>query len=148
MYRKKILLLFCCMYFGLSLPASPLWAEETEDKDKAVTEMESVIVTANKMDEDILDVPQSITVFDEVLLEEKGITDVPALIKQIPNMSVEEGDAGTMVSFRGLHYSIFSNNNPVVIYIDGVPVVSRYGYDASLANVERVGAFPFSRLCS
>ena len=32
----------------------------------------------------------------------------------------------------------YSNNNPVVIYIDGVPFINRYGYDASLVNVERV----------
>jgi iron complex outermembrane receptor protein len=33
---------------------------------------------------------------------------------------------------------MFTNNNPVVIYIDGVPIISRYGFDASLAYVERV----------
>ncbi|WP_020586639.1 TonB-dependent receptor [Desulfobacter curvatus] len=136
MYRKIILLLLCCIYFDLLLPAAPLWAEEEEGK--SVTEMASIIVTANKIEEDIQKVPQSITVMDEFLLEEKGITDVPDVIREVPNMAVTESASGNAVSFRGLNTSTFTNNNPVVIYIDGVPIISQYGFDASLANVERV----------
>nr|WP_320191249.1 TonB-dependent receptor [uncultured Desulfobacter sp.] len=137
MYRKKILLLFslylCCR---LLLPEAPLWAEDAENK--AVTKVESITVTANKIEEDLQKVPQSITVLDEIILEEKGITDIPDLIKEIPNMTAEEGVHGNAVSFRGLNPSMFTNKNPVVIYIDGVPIINRYGFDASLANVERV----------
>jgi len=132
MCRKKILLL-CC---GLHFMAAPLWAEEAEDK--AVTKMESITVTANKIEEDIQKVPQSITVMDEVYLEEKGITDIPDVIREIPNMIVQENLEGNPVSFRGLNSSTFTYNNPVVIYIDGVPIINQYGFDASLANVERV----------
>jgi len=124
------------MCFGLPLPAAPLWAGEAEDR--AVTQMESITVTANKIEEDVQKVPQSITVMDELLLEEKGITDVPDLIQEIPNMAVTQSPSGNAVNFRGLNTSLFTNNNPVVIYIDGVPIISRYGFDASLANVERI----------
>ena len=136
MYRKKNLLLFCCMCFGLPLLAAPLWAQEAEDK--AITKMESVTVTANKIEEDVQKIPQSITVMDEVYLEEKGITDVPDVLMEIPNMVVNEGLSGNQVNFRGLHSSTFTYNNPVVLYIDGVPTINQYGFDASLANVERV----------
>ena len=124
------------MFCGLLLLAVPLWAEEAEDK--AVTKMESITVTANKMEEDVQEVPQSITVMDEAFLVEKGITDVPDVIREIPNMVVQENLEGNPVSFRGLNASTFTYNNPVVIYIDGVPVINQYGFDASLANVERV----------
>jgi iron complex outermembrane receptor protein len=33
---------------------------------------------------------------------------------------------------------MFTSNNPVVLYIDGVPYTDRVGFDASLANVERI----------
>lgn len=56
---------------------------------------------------------------DETVLEEKGITDIPDVIRNIPNMMISEG-VGNAVSFRGLIPSMFTNNNPVVIYIDGV----------------------------
>ena len=137
MYRKKILLLLsCCLCCGLLLPAPPSCAGEA--KDTAITKMKNITVTANKIEEDLQKVPQSITVMDEIILEEKGITDIPDLIREIPNMSAEEGVHGNAVSFRGLNPSMFTNKNPVVIYIDGVPIISRYGFDASLANVERV----------
>jgi iron complex outermembrane recepter protein len=42
------------------------------------------------------------------------------------------------LNFRGLNTSVFTNNNPVVIYIDGVPYSNSFGFDASLANVERI----------
>jgi outer membrane receptor protein involved in Fe transport len=47
-------------------------------------------------------------------------------------------DHGNSMNFRGLNTSMFTSNNPVVIYIDGVPYSDRYGFDASLANVKRI----------
>ncbi|WP_319380878.1 TonB-dependent siderophore receptor [Thiomicrorhabdus sp.] len=115
--------------------SSPAFAQA--DEKNSQTELQGVTVTANKIEENIQDVPQSITVIDQYELEEKGIRSVPDVIREIPNMNVNPM-GGNQVSFRGLTTSIFTNNNPVVIYIDGVPTSSRYGFDASLANVERV----------
>lgn len=99
----------------------------------------SITVTANKIEEDITDVPQSITVIDEFTLQEKGVRNVADVINEIPNMSITpEGGHGSPVNFRGLNTSAFTNNNPVVIYIDGVPYSNRFGFDASMVNVERV----------
>ncbi|EXJ15622.1 TonB-dependent receptor [Imhoffiella purpurea] len=110
------------------------WGQEPESQR---IEMESITVTANMMEEDIQDVPQSITVIDEVVLEEKGIRDVVDLIGEVPNMSVQP-QHGAAVNFRGLNNSMFTSNNPVVIYIDGIPYSDRYGFDASFANVDRI----------
>ncbi len=137
MKRKKIVVFLCVLGCGLLLPPGPLWSEGAKSENR-VTELEAVTVTANKIEEDVQDVPQSITVLDETVLEEKGITDIPDVIHNIPNMAISEGVHGNAVSFRGLIPSMFTNNNPVVIYIDGVPIISRYGFDASLANVERI----------
>jgi hypothetical protein len=63
------------MYFDLFLLTFPLWGGDMEET--AVTQMDSVLVTANKVEEDAQKIPQSITVMDEFLLEDKGITDVP-----------------------------------------------------------------------
>jgi iron complex outermembrane recepter protein len=99
--------------------------------------LDDVTVSANKMEENIKDVPQSITVIDEEILEEKGIKNVKDVIQEIPNMDAGPNH-GTQVSFRGLNASMFTNNNPVVVYIDGVPYYDRYDFDPSLANVEQV----------
>lgn len=134
-YSKIILLLACCMSFVIPLMADVSHAEESKDK---VTIMEPITVTANKVEEDVQEIPQSITVMDEIELKKRGITLIPELVREIPNMYIAEGGYGNAVSFRGLIPSMFTNCNPVVIYIDGIPLVSRYGYDASLANVERI----------
>lgn len=110
MNRKKVVLFLCLLGGGLLFPAGPLCSEEAKEKDRVI-ELETVTVTANKIEEDIQDVPQSITVMDETVLEEKGITDIPDVIRNIPNMMISEG-VGNAVSFRGLIPSMFTNNNP------------------------------------
>lgn len=104
---------------------------------KDAKQLGTVTVTANKVEENIQNVPQSITVIDEFTLEEKGIKNIEGVIKEIPNMRLRRL-SGSYVNFRGLNSSMFTNNNPVVIYIDGVATSSRYGFDASLVNVARI----------
>ena len=114
------------------------WAADGGRKEDAVR-LGDITVTANKMEEDLQKVPQSVTVISEAELEEKGIRNVIDVIREIPNMSgVTTGHHGSPVSFRGLNPSMFTNNNPVVVYIDGVPQSGKESFDASLANAERV----------
>lgn len=47
-------------------------------------------------------------------------------------------DSINQVSFRGINTSTFTTNNPVVIYLDGVPYYSMYDFNPSLANVEQI----------
>lgn len=99
--------------------------------------LERVTVTANKIEENIQDVPQSITVIDAEIIEQKGIKNVEDILREIPNMTGVP-DHGMMVNFRGLNASMFTNNNPIVLYIDGIPTSNRYAFEASLENVERI----------
>ena len=109
----------------------------SEEESGAMMEMPEMIVTANKIEEDVQNVPQSITVIGEDILEEKGIENVPDLIREIPN-AFYSPNHGNSVNFRGLNTSMFTSNNPVVIYVDGVPYSRANGFDASLVNVERI----------
>lgn len=135
-WKKTVLFMMCIMLCGQPLAAGISWSEE---KDAHATKMESITVTANKIEEDLQDVPQSITIIDEAVLDEKGINKIEDVVSQIPNMTMEKGTIhGNAMSFRGLNTSIFTNNNPVVLYIDGVATTDRYGFSASLADVKRV----------
>lgn len=111
--------------------ASILCAQDT------TLEIDSVTVTANKVEENILDVPQSITVLNAEILEEKGIRTVEDIIREIPNMT-SIPDRGVKVNFRGLNASLFTANNPIVVYIDGIPTSYKRAFNASLKNVERI----------
>lgn len=111
-----------------------VFAEGTNGK---VSQSLSLTVLANKIEENIGDVPQSITVIDSVDIEDKGIQTVGDVIREVPNMNFNSGH-GNHVSFRGLTPSVFTNNNPVVIYIDGIPTTDTYAFEASLVNAERI----------
>ncbi len=99
--------------------------------------LEEVTVSANKIEEKIQDVPQSISVLSENNLEDREIKTVEGIIDEIPNMSFSPLYFQS-VNFRGINQSMFTSNNPVTIYIDGVPQSNSYAYAASLANVDHV----------
>jgi len=116
-------------------------AAHAEDPDlDAVKDLASVSVSANKMEQALLDVPASISVIDAAVLDEKGIQSIPDLLREIPNLTAVAGTSGhgTGANIRGINTSMFTNSNPVMIYIDGIAHSNRYGFDASFANVERV----------
>ncbi|MCT7908549.1 TonB-dependent receptor [Arcobacter lacus] len=108
--------------------SSLIFANET-------TKLKEITVSANKMEENIKDVPQSITVVTEVDIEQKGIKNIQDVIKEVPNAQI---DNVGFFTFRGLSYSTFTNTNPMVIYLDGVPYSSYYDFNPSLANVEQI----------
>ena len=125
MLKKKNIILFSLFVSSL------LFANET-------AKLEEIKVSANKMEENIQDVPQSITVIDEETIEQKGIKTIQDVIKEVPNMNGQNGLSGGTSSFRGLNASMFTNNNPVVIYVDGIPYYDRFDYDPSLVDAEQI----------
>jgi len=61
-------------------------------------------------------------------------------MKEVPNLTFLNAQVAghDVINIRGLSTSTFTNNNPLIIYIDGVAHSSVYGFDALLANAERV----------
>ncbi len=115
--------------------ASPAAAQHADSVPEST--LKAVTVTANKVEEKLKDVPQSITLITGEEVQEKGIRNVGDLVREIPNLSstfLYSED----VNIRGINSSTFTNTNPVVIYVDGIPQSNRYAYDALLENVERV----------
>ncbi|PIE70403.1 MAG: TonB-dependent siderophore receptor [Deltaproteobacteria bacterium] len=120
---------------ALSLGSLPAMAQKNTETASVV--MDTITVTANKMEEDIHTVPQSISVIDATEIEEMGLETAMDVLNQIPGM-LATPDHGVGVTFRGLKRSKFTMNNPVVIYVDGVPIANAFGFDLSLNNVERI----------
>jgi iron complex outermembrane recepter protein len=132
-YQKII-----CGFWMVALFAGPAWAEGGGEAAQESGKLGVMTVTASKMNATLKDEPQSLTVIDDVMLEERRITDIQGVIRQVPNMYMIEGIANTESSVRGLNISMHSLTNPVVLYLDGIPIANRYGYDIPLVNVERV----------
>lgn len=134
---KKIVSILCA-FFWVSVLVGDVFADDAyKDIEPDTVRLDTVKVTANKMEEDIKDVPQSITVFDEVELEERGIQNIEDVVEAIPGMFIST-NMGMDINFRGLNPSMLTDNNPVVIYIDGIPYSTKMGFDLALVNVQRV----------
>lgn len=114
--------------------ASSLQAQENTD----TANLEEIIVTANKMEENLKDIPASISVISDLDIEDKRLTSIDDVIKQIPNMSGANIGYAIGTNFRGINSSVFSNSNPMVIYVDGVPQYGSNDYDVMLKNAQRI----------
>jgi len=112
----------------VSLMLNNLYADTNRENS-----FDKIIVTANKLEENILDIPQNIMVMDNVTIENKRLRSIEDIVKSIPNMRAKLLD-GVSMNYRGINSSVFTNNNPVVIYVDGIPTNNRYGFDFSLLN--------------
>lgn len=128
--RKIILLLL-----GVIIATPPVIYGE----DGKTYELEAITVTVDKREENAQEVPAAVTVLTETDLEDAGIENIGDVMSQVPNLTIHKIFQGySDVNFRGLGISPFTSKNPVVIYVDGIPLDHQVHYDADLINVERV----------
>ncbi|MGI9087516.1 MAG: TonB-dependent receptor [Chthoniobacterales bacterium] len=98
-----------------------------------VSETERVVVTANKREEDVREVPASITAFDDVQLENLHATSLSDYAAYIPSLQVDSiGAPGrTTIALRGI--AALSSGSTVGTYIDETPVGSSGLYQTAVA---------------
>ena len=103
--------------------------------------VETIVVTANKREEDVRDVPASITVFDDVELDNLHATDLADYAAYIPSLQVNSaGTPGkTSIALRGI--TNLSSGSTVGTYIDETPVGSSGLYQA--ANFFQLDLLPY-----
>lgn len=104
------------------------------------TNLESVTVTAQKSDEDVQNVPISMSVFNDLALEDKSIESLDDIAQYTPNLMLfNTGQQGlTPPSIRGLSANVLSFSTPVSLYVDGVPTMNSFGYADTLEDIERI----------
>ncbi len=109
------------------------------DSEQSEVSLDSITVTANKQEENIQDVPTSITAFDELILDDKNIDSVGELTDYVPNLILTySGISGfARPAMRGILAQSGSGVS-TAMFIDGIPVLSGYGYDDTLQNIERI----------
>ncbi|MEM0985070.1 MAG: TonB-dependent receptor [Pseudomonadota bacterium] len=116
-------------------------AQETEDNEDA-RRLQSVTVTAQKREQNILDVPISLTAVGGDQLLERGITDVGDLQFLAPGLDFAQGNTTRVSNFaiRGIGTSTFSDSieGSVGIVVDGVVIGRAGGGLFDLADIERI----------
>ena len=120
--------------------SAPAFAQET------TTTVETVVVTAQKTEQNIQVVPIAITAFTARALEQKGITDVASLSNSAPNVTFDGGvpfggSTGVLSAYiRGIGQMDFAfNQDPGVgVYLDGVYLARSVGANTDLLDVQRI----------
>jgi len=122
----------CSAGMGFAAPAA---AQSTFDP---------VIVTAQKREQSIYDVPVAISAFTGDTVERQGITDLTDLGKFVPNLNVTGFSAGHTSSANpfirgiGIQDHLITTDPGVGVYVDGVYLGRQVGQNWSLANIERI----------
>ncbi len=126
--------------------AGPLWAQAGSQASAGATGLEEIVVTARKREENLVDVPLSISAFSEAFLEKTGVDNLIDLANQTPGLSFrpafgrlslsgQGGGSSNRPTMRGQSNIIGTPN--MGYFVDGVFVSGTItGYQ--LDNVERI----------
>ena len=120
----------------LVAPAVLLWTTQSF----AVLELDAITVTAQKQEENLQEVPVAVSVFSSVDIEDRNIDSALEMVEHVPNVIFHQDVyPGTfMPSFRGMYSPSSSLNASGGIFVDGVPLLSPFGFQSDLLDVERV----------
>ena len=138
--RLRPTLLGCAI--AAVLPGAGVVAQETETPTGST--FEEVIVTAQRREQSIYDVPVALSAFTPETIERQGIQDLTDIGKFVPNLNVTEFSAGHTSSANpfirgiGLQDHLITTEPGVGVYVDGVYLGRQVGQNWSLANIERV----------
>jgi iron complex outermembrane receptor protein len=116
--------------------------EDAEEKEgvKRPIEIEEMVVTAQKREENIQDVPASITALSEVQIEDARIESTNEIHTYVPNFtSFKFGVSGfSYYSIRG-QSNFIQTTRSVGIYIDDVPTsCAANATDSTIYDIERI----------
>lgn len=103
--------------------------------------LEEIVVTSRKREENLQQVPLSITAFTSDMLESAGIQDLRDLSYLTPGLTILDFGAETFTApnIRGLTQSnTAGGENNVSIFVDGVYVFNFNAVNLSLVDIERV----------
>jgi iron complex outermembrane receptor protein len=137
-HKKNLALLASAMPIGCLAAGQAAIAQEAEP------EFEPVIVTAQKREQSIYEVPVAISAFSAETIEKQGIGDLTDVGKFVPNLYVTSFSAGHTSSANafirgiGLQDHLITTDPGVGVYVDGVYLGRQVGQNWSLANIERV----------
>ncbi|MCG8551804.1 MAG: TonB-dependent receptor [Desulfobacterales bacterium] len=139
----------CLMSFNAPVQAgapgvahTPETAVQTEPQSEtagaARTEIGNITVTARKKEENVQNVPMSLSVFSNQMIEEAGIDDTSELLQYSPNVYVRDAGNNHQTVIRGVTAFQSAMHSGTGYYIDDVNIPLIYMQNPDLIEVERV----------
>ena len=145
MGRNLIAKMLCTASIASLGVAMPALAQDAGDQRTAQAEEGSastgdIIVTAQRRDEKLRDVPISVTALNADMLSKAGVTNTVELAKVSPGVSLPFYGGFLQPSIRGISSSLagLGDSPNVALYVDGVFQASQSGALADLPDVESV----------
>ena len=120
------------------VPAAPL--PEPADSAESSTGIEDIIVTAQRREERLQDVPIAISAATGESLAKQGVTDVTQLGVAIPGLKITNNNGQILPRLRGVASTATGPGveNAVALYVDGVYYGATTASILSLNNIERI----------
>ena len=122
-------------------------AESTAQVEKKITPKKEVpeeygigtmTVTAQKREENVQDVPMSISVFSDIQIEDADIRDTVDLIRFSPNVHMKKSSASNIIVIRGVSAFNHSKHSPLGFYVDDGCFPIDYMQNPDFFDIERV----------
>ncbi len=95
-------------------------------------------MTASKRETTVDKIPSSISVQDEIFIEDHGIETTEEMTRFVPNVYYKTGTSGDAFVSRGISTIDTSLYSPMGFYVDDVPQALSYMQDFTLFDVKRV----------
>ena len=124
--------------------AAALAQEQSAQTPTATTSnrvLETVVVTAEKREASVQEVPIAISAFDESKLERLQINDGQDLLLAIPNFQFAKGNfTGTNIAIRGIGSKLVASSadTAVGIHVNGTPLNDNRIFETEFYDVQRV----------
>ncbi len=128
---------------SVTLAASAAAAQQVPASDPAGMQIEEIVVTAQKREENLQDVPIAVSAFQQDTLERIGATRAADIGRLVPNLSATTLPSNTSTvaySIRGIGQvePLLTVDPGVGVYVDGVYVARQTGGAFQLADVARI----------
>ena len=139
---KQPLLQRITAVLATALVAAPATAESGEPAEQGRL-IEEIVVTAEKREENIMDVPVAVSAFNDQMIEELGMTNKNDLEQMVPGLQFgdDENKVGYGNVIRGVgsrSWGELHKDLAVATYVDGVYTHSDAGVAPNLFDIERV----------
>ncbi|PIE74345.1 MAG: TonB-dependent receptor [Deltaproteobacteria bacterium] len=135
--RKKMKRTLYCLVLLTFLAGGYVQAQPVREQADS---LDTITVTAQKTEENLQDVPVSVSIFDDLALEDREIHTLRELVNYVPGFYLPlYGDFGIAgPSMRGICSHPSTMTSSVGMYIDGIPTTSVVGFLALMNDVAQV----------
>ena len=135
---EKYLMLAGASLVAMSWAVPVATAQEDNDTQRTLG---TVLVTTQKTEESIQDVPIAVSAFDEEALEKLQLSGGPDLVRSIPNVAFTKGNfTGYNFKIRGIGADLVAQSGDagVGVHQNDVPLTANRLFEAEFFDVERV----------